>query len=104
MQEKLIEAAKARFCVSDFKELKYEDEEYTTFKNVLDEDLEEVAVELMLMIDKINDPCCDNYRIYPEHMFDEFNDHARKGCCGSHDWTFITPSGNTYLMGFNFGH
>lgn len=106
MQEQLIEDVKQRFYVSDLLELKYGDEEdyEPLLKHIPDEDVAEVAVEFVLQLDRLNEDCCDNYRVFPEHMSDEFNECASQGCCGSYDWTFETPSGNIYLMGFNYGH
>lgn len=110
MQKKLIEDVKSHFYVSDLSELKYgssDDDEFSSeplLKFVPDEDIEEVAVEFVYQLDKANEECCDNYRVYPEHMSDEFNEVASQGCCGSHDWTFKAPNGNVYLMGFNYGH
>lgn len=106
MEQNLIESAKSFFNVSDLKALKEPDPDsgFSLFQYVLDEDIAEVSVEFMLELEKVNDPCCDNYRIFPEDMYDEYQVEAMQGCCGSQDSTFKTTNGNTYLLGFNYGH
>lgn len=55
-----------------------------------------------------DEPCQDNFRLADESdpaQVEAYEDAAREGCCGSADFRFEgSPSGRTYLWGFNYGH
>jgi hypothetical protein len=50
----------------------------------------------------------DNFRVAlkdDQESEEKYEDAAREGCCGFVDKEFgPSPSGNTYLYGFNYGH
>lgn len=74
------------------------------YRYVKDEDKAAVSAFLEAEEERIDDPCVDNYRIYPEDKSDEYDEQANTGCCGFHDTEFTGPSGTVYLVGFNYGH
>lgn len=76
----------------------------SVFKHVKSKDLVEVAERFSKYIDDIDDHCVDNYRVFPESMGNEYDSIKYQGCCGFADYTYTASSGNTYLMGFNYGH
>lgn len=90
-----------RFNASSFEELR---ERGDLFKFVSDKDLEDVAVQFAYELEKNGDPCQNNYRIFPSEMIDDFNNKTAEGCCGSMNLKYKAPSGQEYLLGFNYGH
>jgi len=60
------------------------------------------------LINKINDPCIDNYRVAEIGNIleeEEYKNLQKNGCCGFSD-TLIThyASGRKFMLGFNYGH
>ena len=66
-----------------------------------------IRKQLQLAEDKTNDYCIDNERWAKKSdpiSVARYEYHAKRGCCGSHDEEVIGPDGETYLIGFNYGH
>ena len=65
---------------------------------------------LEIMVQKLEDDgenCIDNFRVAlkgdPSDE-DEYEKLVYEGCCGFYDDEIEAPSGNTYMIGCNFGH
>ena len=72
------------------------------FRHVRQEDLDEVKVAFALMVSDLE--YANNYRAFPDTMWDEYELIKRKGCCGSWNTSVRCASGKNYLIGCNFGH
>lgn len=64
--------------------------------------------ELQRQIASADDPCVDNERVANTNVpsqIEKYEQQVTKGCCGFHDVTVLCPvDGNTYKIGFNYGH
>jgi hypothetical protein len=72
--------------------------------HVLEIDKKEVIVTFISDLLRVGDNCVDNWRIFPANMIDEYNEVQITGCCGFYDSKYSCVSGNSYLLGFNYGH
>ena len=64
----------------------------------------EEAIEWMLQA--VNDPCVDNYRLATEDNSEEvakYNDRQNHGCCGFFDEIVLINNVRT-MIGCNYGH
>lgn len=73
-------------------------------EHVLDKDKKALSEFIEKCEIDIDDLCIDNHRVFPEHMQAEYDEMAYSGCCGFFDTKFTGPSGQIYLVGFNYGH
>lgn len=51
--------------------------------------------------------CVDNWRVARlgnSPQMRRYRRQQKRGCCGSHDIIRRGPDGNTYMLGFNYGH
>lgn len=72
------------------------------FQYVKKEDIEEVAIAFAVEVSHLD--YADNFRIFPLHMEQQFNQIKDKGCCGSFNSQVKCLSGNIYWIGCNYGH
>lgn len=53
------------------------------------------------------EPCVDNFRVALKRNSSQrrrYRNVQKRGCCGSHDFEAVGPDGETYLLGYNYGH
>ena len=53
------------------------------------------------------EPCCDNTRVARKGNTSQvrrYKSQRAGGCCGFADFEAVGPDGNTYLLGYNYGH
>lgn len=59
------------------------------------------------LIDKIDDPFKDNFRmarVWKSSDCRRYQREKKSGCCGFFDELVVAPDGNKYLIGCNYGH
>lgn len=85
-----------------------------TMENLIEkygkEDAKFVIDGLEIMVQKLEDDgeaCIDNFRVAlkgdPSDE-EEYENLVSEGCCGFYDDEIESPSGNTYMIGCNYGH
>lgn len=73
---------------------------------VSQQDLKWVCNQAANIYRNLNDPCIDNFRCCAgDSMNKVYKDAYDKGCCGFCDKVVKNPlTGNTFMVGFNYGH
>lgn len=72
------------------------------------QDFKWLANKSAAMYRQIDDPCIDNYRVAKVGDAEseaKYQEAYESGCCGSWDETYTNAvTGNSYKIGFNYGH
>lgn len=76
--------------------------------DISEHDLKFVCNKASEIYKSLDDGCVDNFRIsrvVDGDTSDEYDRAYRNGCCGSVDQIFTNPlTGNSFMIGFNYGH
>ena len=74
--------------------------------NIRKDDLKWLCNKSASIYKSLKDNCVDNYRVCAgENMSVDYKLQRNSGCCGFCDRKVINPkTGNTFWIGFNYGH
>jgi hypothetical protein len=69
------------------------------------DDLQFMVNKAAALYQEIDDPCTDNFRVSRLPESAAYCEAVAGGCCGSVDQEWTNPlTGNSFVVGFNYGH